>query len=87
VVELWTRRSFRCDCGNIKFGDGHCKLFADKDNENDRNYYNQNYKGLYCTCHRPYPDPDGEDQGEMIQCCICEDWFHENHLGLESTEK
>lgn len=78
---------FRCDCGNTKFGDNHCKLLADKDSENDRNNYNQNYKGLYCTCHRPYPDPDGEDQGEMIQCCICEDWFHENHLGLESGDK
>ncbi|GLJ46642.1 hypothetical protein SUGI_0982790 [Cryptomeria japonica] len=87
VVELWTRRNFRCDCGNTKFGDSHCKLLADKDSENDRNNYNQNYKGMYCTCHRPYPDPDGEDQGEMIQCCICEDWFHENHLGLESAEK
>ncbi|KAJ6830078.1 putative E3 ubiquitin-protein ligase UBR7 [Iris pallida] len=23
----------------------------------------------------------------MIQCCICEDWFHENHLGLNSVEE
>ena len=21
----------------------------------------------------------------MIQCCLCEDWFHEEHLGLESS--
>ena len=47
--------------------------------------YNQNYKGLYCTCHRVYPDPEGEALGEMLQCCICEDWFHELHLGLPST--
>lgn len=23
----------------------------------------------------------------MIQCCICEDWFHEDHIGLDSLEK
>lgn len=87
VVELWTRRRFRCDCGNLKFGSISCKLIPDKDSENHNNSYNQNYKGLYCTCHRPYPDPDGENQGEMIQCCICEDWFHENHLGFQAREQ
>lgn len=87
VVELWTRRQFRCDCGNSKFGVVHCKLVGDKDSENVVNVYNQNFKGLFCSCHRPNPDPNEENQQEMIQCCICEDWFHENHLGLESTEK
>lgn len=85
VVELWTRRHFRCDCGNSKFGRGICKLQADKEIENAENSYNQNYKGLYCTCHRVYPDPEGEAFGEMLQCCICEDWFHELHLGLPSS--
>ncbi|GFZ04991.1 PHD finger protein-like protein [Actinidia rufa] len=23
----------------------------------------------------------------MIQCCICEDWFHEEHIGLESSDE
>jgi len=23
----------------------------------------------------------------MIQCCICEDWFHEDHIGLNSIEE
>jgi E3 ubiquitin-protein ligase UBR7 len=82
VVELWTRRHFRCDCGNSKYGQGICKLQADKDIENAENVYNQNYKGVYCTCHRVYPDPEGGALGEMLQCCICEDWFHELHLGL-----
>lgn len=85
VVELWTRRHFRCDCGNSKFGHSICKLQADKEIENAENMYNQNYKGLYCTCHRVYPDPEGEALGEMLQCCICEDWFHELHLGLSSS--
>lgn len=87
IVELWTKRNFRCDCGNSKFGEFFCKLFPNKDIENDKNSYNHNFKGQYCTCGRPYPDPDAEEQMEMIQCCICEDWFHEEHLGLESSDE
>ena len=85
IVELWTKRNFRCDCGNSKFGEFFCKLFPNKDIENADNSYNHNFKGSYCTCGRPYPDPDAEEQVEMIQCYICEDWFHEEHLGLESS--
>ncbi|PKU72624.1 putative E3 ubiquitin-protein ligase UBR7 [Dendrobium catenatum] len=87
VVELWTKRKFRCDCGNSKFGEFSCKLFPNKQPENVDNAYNQNFKGRYCVCMRPYPDPETQEQVEMIQCCICEDWFHENHLGLVSTEE
>ena len=42
--------------------------------------YNQNYRGVYCTCHRPYPDPEDDTPDEMIQCVVCEDWFHGRHL-------
>ncbi|KAH7682327.1 E3 ubiquitin-protein ligase UBR7 protein [Dioscorea alata] len=84
VVELWTKRKFRCDCGNSKFGELFCKLCPSKDPENVDNSYNKNFTGSYCICGRPYPDPNAEEQVEMIQCCICEDWFHENHLGLNS---
>ncbi|KAG6688351.1 hypothetical protein I3842_11G120500 [Carya illinoinensis] len=87
IVELWTKRNFRCDCGNAKFGEFFCKLFPNKDIENAENLYNHNFRGSYCTCSRPYPDPDVEEQEEMIQCCICEDWFHEEHLGLESSDE
>ncbi|GJM98289.1 hypothetical protein PR202_ga15284 [Eleusine coracana subsp. coracana] len=87
VVELWTKRKFRCDCGNPKFGDHLCKLCPDKDSENPANSYNHNFKGSYCTCGRPYPDPEAKEQIEMIQCCICEDWFHEGHIGLNSVEE
>lgn len=86
ILELWTKRNFRCDCGNSKFGEFFCKLDASKDVENTENSYNHNFKGSYCTCCRPYPDPDVEDQLENLQCCICEDWFHEEHLGLESSD-
>ena len=87
VLELWTKRNFRCDCGNSKFGDFICKLQPNKEIENMENSYNHNFKGTYCTCDRQYPDPDVEEEEEMIQCCICEDWFHREHLGLESSEK
>lgn len=33
-------------------------------------------------CKRPYPDPENPNEEEMIQCGICEDWFHRNHLEL-----
>ncbi|KAL2516705.1 PHD finger protein-related [Abeliophyllum distichum] len=87
IVELWTKRNFRCDCGNSKFGEFFCKLFPNKDVENLENKYNHNFKGTYCTCDLPYPDPNAEEQVEMIQCCICEDWFHEEHIGLQSSDE
>ncbi|EOA16672.1 hypothetical protein CARUB_v10004861mg [Capsella rubella] len=86
LLELWTKRNFRCDCGNSKFGTLACKLLPSKDIENSENSYNHNFKGLYCTCGRPYPDPNVEEQVEMIQCCLCEDWFHEEHLGLKPSD-
>eukprot|EP00899_Mesostigma_viride_P008538 jgi/Mesvir1/17686/Mv07866-RA.1 len=131
MIEIWTKRRFRCDCGNSKFapqaqpstgpsplpaGSGHsnhhtgggtalasgtaggaahgCQLCPDKTLTNERNHYNQNFVGLYCSCHRPYPDPElesgegegghPEDMGDMRQCVVCEDWYHEGHLGLAS---
>ncbi|GAB6021580.1 hypothetical protein CHUAL_004171 [Chamberlinius hualienensis] len=81
LFELYTKRNFRCDCGNSKFKSNPCKLFPDKEPLNVSNNYNQNFDGLYCTCARPYPDPDDEIEDEMIQCIICEDWYHGRHLG------
>ncbi|XP_061172829.1 putative E3 ubiquitin-protein ligase UBR7 [Saccostrea echinata] len=84
LFELYSKRNFRCDCGNSKFPGTKCKLYSEKDATNSENAYNQNFKGLYCTCHRPYPDPEDEIEDEMIQCVICEDWYHGRHLGLDS---
>ncbi|XP_063365173.1 putative E3 ubiquitin-protein ligase UBR7 [Cydia amplana] len=78
LVELYTKRNFRCDCGNPKFNHP-CQHTENKTSLNDENIYNQNFSGLYCTCHRPYPDPDGDEE-EMIQCIVCEDWLHSSHL-------
>lgn len=82
LYELYTKRNFRCDCGNKKFPPNFkCKLYPQKDPENTVNKYNQNFRGVYCTCHRPYPDLEDEIEDEMIQCVICEDWYHSRHLG------
>ncbi|XP_033638095.1 putative E3 ubiquitin-protein ligase UBR7 [Asterias rubens] len=81
MYELYTKRNFRCDCGNSKFGSMTCKLIANKADTNPDNKYNQNFRGVYCICSRPYPDPEDEIEDEMIQCVVCEDWFHGRHLG------
>ncbi|XP_075963818.1 putative E3 ubiquitin-protein ligase UBR7 [Anarhichas minor] len=86
IFELYTKRNFRCDCGNSKFGEFKCQLIPAKDEENVRNHYNHNFNGCYCTCDRPYPDTDDQANDEMIQCVICEDWFHSRHLGCTTGD-
>ncbi|XP_053192960.1 putative E3 ubiquitin-protein ligase UBR7 [Scomber japonicus] len=83
LFELYTKRNFRCDCGNRKFTELQCKLFPDKDELNSLNKYSHNFFGEYCTCSRPYPDPEDQVEDEMIQCVVCEDWLHGRHLGCE----
>ncbi|KAK6181399.1 hypothetical protein SNE40_009256 [Patella caerulea] len=85
LYELYTKRLFRCDCGNEKFPNVICKFEKEKDANNSRNRYGQNFKGLYCSCHRPYPDPDDEVEDDMIQCILCEDWYHGRHLGVKGS--
>lgn len=113
LEELYTKRNFRCDCGNSRFTNNNpCKLRANKEATNPLNKYNHNFLGLYCVCNQPYPVGDGDaDQStdakpqqqsqsqptdstsnttetanpdanndEMIQCIICEDWYHLGHL-------
>ncbi|XP_069714767.1 putative E3 ubiquitin-protein ligase UBR7 isoform X2 [Phaenicophaeus curvirostris] len=65
LFELYTKRNFRCDCGNSKFKNLQCKLFPDKSKVNSGNKYNDNFYGLYCTCKRPYPDPEDEHLGAV----------------------
>lgn len=83
INELYTRRLFRCDCGNSKLSNQPCKLFPNKDPENAENKYDDNFRGLYCVCKRPYPDPEAPGQEDtMIQCIVCEDWLHSQHVGV-----
>ncbi|KAJ8288921.1 hypothetical protein COCON_G00015800 [Conger conger] len=86
LFELYTKRNFRCDCGNEKFGEFKCKLYPGKDGLNTNNKYNHNFYGLYCTCKRPYPDSEDQILDEMIQCIVCEDWLHSKHLGCAEEE-
>lgn len=86
IFELYTKRNFRCDCGNSKFGDFKCQLIPSKEAENVKNQYSHNFHGCYCSCDRLYPDSDDQDGDEMIQCVICEDWFHSGHLGCTVVE-
>lgn len=83
LVELYTRRNFKCDCGNSKFTNKECNLNNSKSVINELNEYNHNFMGTYCTCNRPYPDPEDSIVDEMIQCITCEDWFHSRHLGVD----
>lgn len=90
LVELYTKRNFRCDCGTNKMPDSKCNLTKTKEGKlpiNRENIYNHNFQGLYCTCKRPYPDPENE-QGDdtMAQCTICEDWYHYMHLNTSIPE-
>uniref|UniRef100_A0A1B6LGN1 UBR-type domain-containing protein n=1 Tax=Graphocephala atropunctata TaxID=36148 RepID=A0A1B6LGN1_9HEMI len=80
LVELYTKRNFRCDCGNSLFMGKKCTLDPVKSETNESNSYNQNFRGVYCSCQRPYPDPEDPEEDEMIQCIVCEDWFHIRHL-------
>jgi E3 ubiquitin-protein ligase UBR7 len=81
MVELYTKRNFKCDCGVAGKFATKCTFEQDFRKEaNKLNEYNQNFSGLYCVCHRPYPDPEDTVADEMIQCVVCEDWFHTRHL-------
>ncbi|CAN7995535.1 unnamed protein product [Ixodes hexagonus] len=85
LYELYTKRNFRCDCGNSRFPTTNpCCLCPAKDAINAGNSYNQNFRGRYCTCERPYPDPEDDVEDEMMQCVMCEDWYHGRHLGGEA---
>lgn len=89
VYELYTKRNYRCDCGNSRFStDFECKLMDKQQKKaliNENNTYNHNFSGKYCVCDRQYPpdehDESPESNDEMWQCIICEDWYHTRHLG------
>lgn len=82
LIELYTKRAFRCDCGTSRILAVRCRLDENKLEANTANHYNHNFSGVYCTCARPYPDPEDPIEDEMIQCVVCEDWYHCRHLGV-----
>lgn len=54
---------------------------------NEKNKYNHNFHGKYCTCDKKYPpdehDDSSESNDEMWQCIVCEDWYHTKHLNAK----
>ncbi|XP_017152034.1 putative E3 ubiquitin-protein ligase UBR7 [Drosophila miranda] len=84
LVELYTKRNFRCDCPTLRLGAvKRCCLNPQLEGpqpSNDGNLYNQNFQGLYCQCKRPYPDPERTTEEVMLQCAVCEDWYHLPHM-------
>ncbi|KAF9111194.1 hypothetical protein BGX27_005281 [Mortierella sp. AM989] len=81
LIELFTKRSFRCDCGTEKFKTTKCKLDPKPaGSNNELNQYNHNYLGRFCWCDIQY-DPLKEES-TMLQCVVCEDWFHDTCIGI-----
>jgi len=81
VVELFDKRNFCCDCGTSRLKN-KCEFYEGEKKENNlKNKYNHNFDGLYCRCNKP---DDGTQI--MIQCVMCEDWFHKSCIKLEPNE-
>ncbi|KAG0224083.1 putative E3 ubiquitin-protein ligase ubr7 [Mortierella sp. GBA43] len=81
LVELFTKRHFRCDCGTEKFKEIKCKLDPKPAGSvNELNQYNHNYLGRFCWCDILY-DP-AKEESTMLQCVACEDWFHDTCIGI-----
>ncbi|KAJ2782171.1 hypothetical protein H4R18_002436 [Coemansia javaensis] len=98
VVELFTKRRFRCDCGTRRLlparkaaADPACCLLkraqaaALAETENRDNAYGHNFWGFYCRCDRFY-DPASET-GLMVQCYVCNDWYHDACIGAMPSEE
>ncbi|EIN04624.1 hypothetical protein PUNSTDRAFT_128198 [Punctularia strigosozonata HHB-11173 SS5] len=78
-IELFPKRRFRCDCPTSALAHP-CTLHKEAEPENTENAYNRNFDGAFCRCGRRY-DPERERE-TMIQCVVCEDWFHESCCNL-----
>ncbi|KAF8251271.1 hypothetical protein K440DRAFT_103005 [Wilcoxina mikolae CBS 423.85] len=81
LVEIFDKRSVRCDCGTGKLPGVRCEIRKAVDEQVEGEYaYNQNYWGRFCTCEILY-EPEKEI-GMMHQCMlgdVCqEDWFHDS---------
>ncbi|KAJ2387544.1 hypothetical protein GGI23_006251 [Coemansia sp. RSA 2559] len=94
VVELFTKRNFRCDCGTKRMlpqTNAHSSCCSLKKTrtalarlENTGNVYNHNFWGFYCRCNKFY-DPENEPE-EMVLCYVCNDWFHASCIGVMPKE-
>lgn len=82
LIELGLKRGVTCSCGVSPFTTA-CTLCPAKDFETDNNAMTavimpqskHNFVGRFCVCDQKYDDE--VDVGDMLQCLVCEDWFHE----------
>eukprot|EP00177_Eucheuma_denticulatum_P005325 GFKZ01009679.1.p1 GENE.GFKZ01009679.1~~GFKZ01009679.1.p1 ORF type:complete len:400 (+),score=32.87 GFKZ01009679.1:117-1202(+) len=83
VFELYTKRAFRCDCGNSR-AKNKCLLYPAKQDLNVGNEksYGHNFDARYCRCDTPY-----DESKAMAQCAMCEDWFHEVCYRTDSARR
>ncbi|GAU87748.1 hypothetical protein RvY_00552-3 [Ramazzottius varieornatus] len=102
IVPMLTRRNFRCDCGNSKFGPRKCQLIPDKDRENSMNVYNDNFHGVVCTCKKSLAGTTASTGNltevasgtaanagadeDIVQCRICEEQYHASHIGVTEED-
>ncbi|KAJ2086627.1 hypothetical protein GGI09_006659 [Coemansia sp. S100] len=93
VIELFTKRQFRCDCGTKRLllpaeQGACCRLKSARTMlatlENANNVYNHNFWGMYCSCDKFYV-PENET-GVMVQCYVCNDWYHDSCIGQLPSE-
>lgn len=76
LVELFTRRAFKCDCPTAP---GRCTLLRPTQPPT-HNTYTKNFAGEFCRCERGKRYDPMEEAESMLECLGCEDWFHESCL-------
>lgn len=89
VVELFEKRHFRCDCPTLSNDlSSSCSLFSPQDilPINDQNKYNHNFSGTFCSCQKSYELQENSENDTMLQCFICQDWFHQLCIKLENMQ-
>ncbi|KXS13997.1 hypothetical protein M427DRAFT_136085 [Gonapodya prolifera JEL478] len=77
LVEIFAKRAFRCDCGGCKFSTPCTRPPHVTRLPNDKNVYGHNFQDKWCFCDGSYD----EEADTMIQCCVCEDWYHDRCIG------
>lgn len=91
LEEVFDKRDLRCDCGAgfLATAAAPCQLMDKSMTEGYcQERYGHNFVGRYCWCDLPY----NADEDEMIQCLVCQDWYHidciaayPNHRGARSS--
>ncbi|KAJ3240469.1 hypothetical protein HDU81_003610 [Chytriomyces hyalinus] len=78
VVELFERRNFTCDCGTRKAAVKCCLQKSSIGEVNELNTYDDTFQGIFCYCKELYDyEKEAVANSVMLQCCLCEDWFHD----------